>query len=121
MKTQRRRAVHAELVRESKDNPGYFRYNVTIKELDGTCHVVPAYGKDMQDAIERLVWKERIDKISNKRITIISNVVFLLGVIAAAGSIAVTHNEPFWIAVGMGVIAGAVVVTSGISKYINKK
>ena len=75
----------------------------------------------MQDAIERLVWKERIDKISNKRITIISNVVFLLGVIAAAGSIAVTHDEPFWIAVGMGVIAGAVVVTSGINKYINKK
>jgi uncharacterized membrane protein len=48
-------------------------------------------------------------------------VVFLLGVIAAAGAIAVTHDEPFWIAVGMGVIAGAVVVTSGISKYVNKK
>ena len=48
MKTQRRRAVHAELVRESKDNPGYFRYNVTIKELDDTCHVVPAYGQNIK-------------------------------------------------------------------------
>ena len=120
MKT-RRKAIDCTLIRESKDHPGYFKYQVTIQEIDGTTHVVPAYGKDMQDAIERLVWKERIDKISNKRITIISNVVFLLGVIAAAGSIAVTHDEPFWIAVGMGVIAGAVVVTSGISKYINKK
>ena len=45
MKKVRRRAIHAELVRESKDNEGYFRYNITIKEVDGTEHIVPAYGK----------------------------------------------------------------------------
>jgi len=39
MKKNRRRAVHAELVRESKDNPGYFRYNITIREKDGMEHV----------------------------------------------------------------------------------
>ena len=58
----RRKATKAELIRESKDHPGYFKYKVTILEVDGTIHDVPAYGKDMQDAIERLVWVERIDK-----------------------------------------------------------
>ena len=52
MKT-RRKAIDCTLIRESKDHPGYFKYQVTIQELDGTTHVVPAYGKDMEDALER--------------------------------------------------------------------
>ena len=62
MKT-RRKAIDCTLIRESKDHPGYFKYQVTIQELDGTTHVVPAYGKDMEDALERLVWSERKEKI----------------------------------------------------------
>lgn len=67
MAEDRRRAIKAELVEKSKSNPGYYKYQVTIKELDGSIHVVPSYGVDMQDAIGRIVKKERVQKF-NKHI-----------------------------------------------------
>ena len=65
-KYDRRRAVNCKLIRKSKSNPGYCKYEVTIAEVDGTYHKEPAYGKDMQDAISRLMWKERTYKIERK-------------------------------------------------------
>tara|TARA_Y100000389_G_C17432328_1_gene503425 strand:+ start:259 stop:660 length:402 start_codon:yes stop_codon:yes gene_type:complete len=79
---ERRRAVEAKLVEKSKSNPGYYKYQVKIRELDGREHTVPSYGVDMTDAIRRIVKnenKEKIDKIYNKRIAPItlSFMVFL--------------------------------------------
>ena len=39
---------------------------VTIAELDGTIHKQPAYGKDMQDALSRLMNTERTIRIEKK-------------------------------------------------------
>ena len=55
MLKERRRAIEAKLIEESKTSPGYFKYQVTIRELDGKVHTVPAYGYDMQDAIKILI------------------------------------------------------------------
>ena len=87
MSKNRRRAVHAELIRESRDNPGYFRYNITIREKDGMEHVVPAYGKDMQDAIERLVWNERVGKVTRSKIIAPGFAVLILSVVALSGMV----------------------------------
>ena len=120
MKKERRRAIHAELIRESKDNPGYYRYNITIKELDGTVHDVPAYGKDLEDAIERLVWNERIDKVSNNKVIAPAFAVFLLAVVALSAVIGVTQNNPIWVASGLGLCGVILSVTSLVDKYLNK-
>lgn len=64
---EKRKATDCKLVRSSTSNPGYFKYEVTIQEKDGTTHVQPAYGKDMQDAISRLIWNERVKTISASR------------------------------------------------------
>ena len=63
---KKRKAIDCKLVGPSNSNPGYFKYEVTIKEKDGNIHSQPAYGKDMQDAISRLIWNERVDKVSTK-------------------------------------------------------
>ena len=120
MKKERRRAIHADLIRESKDNPGYYRYNITIREIDGTEHVVPAYGKDLEDAIERLVWNERIEKVSNKKIIPPLFAVFLLAVVAISGVIGVTQNNPIWVASGLGLCGVILSITSLVDKYLNK-
>lgn len=120
MKKERRRAIHAELVRESKDNPGYYRYNITIKEVDGTVHDVPAYGKDLEDAIERLVWNERIDKVSNNKVIAPAFAIFLLVVVALSAVIGVTQNNPLWVAGGLGLCGAILSVTSLVDKYLNK-
>lgn len=121
MKKNRRRAIHAELVRESRDNPGYFRYNITIREKDGMEHIVPAYGKDMQDAIERLLWNERVGKVTKSKILAPSFAVFLLGIVSLSGMFAVIYNNPLWLAGGLGIVGVSLSLTSLVNTYLNKK
>ena len=65
-KYDRRRAIDCKLERRSQSNPGYCKYIVTICEKDGTVHKEPAYGKDMQDALSRLMNTERTIRIEKK-------------------------------------------------------
>ena len=65
-KYNRRRAINCEIIEKSKSNPGYCKYMITIQELDGTIHKQPAYGKDMQDAISRLINIERTVRIEKQ-------------------------------------------------------
>lgn len=112
----RRKAISAELVRESKDNPGYFRYNVEIEELDGTRHTVPAYGKDMQDAISRLVWNERAQsKLTSVIIGFILFVPFLTACVIAA-----IQNSPTWAVSGIIFSAILGIVIRQVEKYLYK-
>lgn len=120
MKT-RRKATKAELIRESKDHPGYFKYKVTIQEVDGTIHDVPAYGKDMQDAIERLVWSERIDKVTNTKGIMPMFAVLLLGVVAVSGMIGVLKDNPLWIIGGLGVAGVAMAISNYVNNYLHKE
>ena len=63
LSNKRRKAIDCQLIEESKSNPGYFKYMVTVQEKDGTVTKHPAYGLDMQDAIKRLVRSENADMV----------------------------------------------------------
>ena len=65
-KYTKRRAVDCKLIRKSKSNPGYCKYMITIAEMDGTIHKQPAYGRDMQGALSRLLKKELTVKVERK-------------------------------------------------------
>jgi len=59
----KRKAIRAELRKESQNFPGYFKYELDIQEEDGTItEGVPAYGKDLQDALQRTVKHDKIEK-----------------------------------------------------------
>lgn len=113
----RRKAIEGKLVGESKTSPGYFKYLFTIQELDGTIHDMPAYGKDMEDALERLVWVERTEKkgFSAAIITTLLTIIIVPSIIAALTS------SPVWVlgALGMATLFGVVMVR--VDKYFNKK
>lgn len=117
----RRKATKAELIRESKDHPGYFKYKVTIEEVDGTVHDVPAYGKDMQDAIERLVWSERIEKVTNKKGIMPMFAVLLLALVAVSGMIGVVKNNPLWVVGGLALAGVAMSVSNLVNNYLHKE
>ena len=80
-KYTRRRAIDCKLIERSKSNPGYCKYMITIAELDGTVHKQPAYGKDMQDALSRLMNKEMTVKVERK-LESNTGLIFLLWLIA---------------------------------------
>lgn len=114
---QRRKAIEGKLIGESKTSPGYFKYQFKILELDGSENILPAYGKDMEDALERLVWVERIDKKSFNVVTIstLLSVIIIPSIIAA-----ITNNWLFIIgSLGMAIIYGIVMVR--VDKYFNKR
>jgi hypothetical protein len=120
MKT-RRKATKAEMLRESKDHPGYYKYKVTIEEVDGTTHDVPAYGKDMQDAISRLVWTERVDKVTSKKGIMPIFAGLLLAVVALSGMIAVTKNNPLWIVGGLAIGVLSLIISNVVNNYLHKE
>lgn len=62
----KRKAIHAELRKESKTFDGWLKYEVTIQNPDGSIEKVPAYGKDLQDALSRVVHDERVRNIEKK-------------------------------------------------------
>ena len=69
MKNQKKKkkvAINAELRKESQTFDGWLKYEVTIKNEDGTLEKVPAYGKDLQDALSRVVHDYRVKVLEEK-------------------------------------------------------
>tara|TARA_R100000697_G_scaffold98103_1_gene110049 strand:+ start:22 stop:405 length:384 start_codon:yes stop_codon:yes gene_type:complete len=65
-KYKRRRAIDCKLLKKSATHKDYCKYQITIAELDGTVHKEVAYGKDMQDALSRLINTERTVRVERK-------------------------------------------------------
>lgn len=59
----KRKAIEVKYRKTSESFPEYLKYEVTILNEDGTTEVVPAYGKDLQDALDRLVTREKAEKV----------------------------------------------------------
>ncbi len=97
-KYDRRRAMKCVLLEKSKNHEGYCKYEVTIGEKDGTVHKQPAYGKDMQDALSRLINTERTVKVE-KRMERNPFIFFIAWMAAMAGPVILTdtHDTPWFI------------------------
>ena len=114
-KYDRRRAVNCKLIRKSKSNPGYCKYEVTVAEVDGTYHKEPAYGRDMQDAISRLLWKERTIKVEKK----INSTWVALAICLSIGwpaFLASQENQPLYL---ISSLAGTILLFGGIFVWYN--
>ena len=124
MNKQTRKALDCKLVGQSDINSKYYKYEVTIQEADGSVYKAPAFGRDMQDALSRLVWNERteaVSKFANKRpwmqVVPILSIFCVLGIFAFQSK---THDDPIWILAGL-VSLGAIVGISVLwSKHLEK-
>jgi hypothetical protein len=92
----KRKAIHAELRKESQTFNGWLKYEVTIQNEDGSTEKVPAYGKDLQDALSRVVHDEKVQKLE-KRTKRIPDLV--------------------WVVLWFGYILGWTMLTYEISPY----
>ena len=120
-KFDRRRALDCKLVEKSKSNPGYLKYMVTIGEKDGTIHSQPAYGKDMQGALSRLLKRELTVKVERKLETN-TGLVFLswLVLMGAPAIFFGAQNTPYYLAATFGSIIMIMVVATLWYNYITK-
>jgi len=81
----KQKVISVEYRKESNTFPDWMKYEVTILNEDGTTQKVPAYGKDLQDALSRVVHDRRVEKVEKrtKRIPDIVWVVLWFGYILA--------------------------------------
>ena len=117
----RRRALDCKLIKKSETYPKYYKYEVTIGEKDGTIHKQPAYGKDMQGALSRLMNTERTVKIERKLETN-TGFIFLAWLIVM-GTPAIffgAQNTPWYLAYTFVGIILLVTVTVLWYNYVNK-
>lgn len=124
MNKQTRKALDCRLIGQSDIDSKYFKYEVTIQEADGTVYKVPAFGRDMQDALSRLVWNERteaVSKFANKRPWM--QVVPMLSLFCVLGIFAIqskTHDDPIWILAGLASLGAIVGMSVLWSKHLEK-
>ena len=119
-KYNRRRAIDCKIVERSKSNPGYCKYMITIAELDGTVHKQPAYGKDMQDALSRLINKERTVKVERK-LESNTGLIFLVWLLCmGTPAFFVEHHTPWFLVYTMGSIFVLMMVAIWWYSYVNK-
>jgi len=120
-KYKKRRAMDCKLVGKSKANPGYCKYMITIAELDGTIHKQPAYGKDMQGALSRLLNKELTVKVERKIETNVGLIFMLWLVLMGTPSLIFgAQNTPWYIAYTFGAVVVLTAITAIWYNYIKK-
>lgn len=121
MRKEKRHAIDCKKIGESTTSPGFWKYEITIQEADGNIKKVPAYGKDMQDAISRLVWTERFGKVSgNKKITI-GLIIAWISTIIGPATISSLTNKPAYILLGIlfSILVGIGIIQ--LERYFNKR
>jgi hypothetical protein len=120
MPKNKRKAIDCKLIEPSKTSPGYFKYLITIEEVDGMVHSVPAYGKDMQDAINRLIWTERYEVAADSKILTPFIVALFAVIIILSGFYSGYKNQPIWVLLSIGVSVMFLVTLSRVEKYLKK-
>jgi len=120
-KYDRRRALNCTLIEESKNHPGYFKYDVTIGEKDGTLHKQPAYGKDMQGALSRLLNKERTVKVEKKLEHNTGWVFVIWLVLMGTPAVFADHGTPWFLAYTFGSVMVLIGVLTWWYNYVDKK
>ena len=58
----KQKVIDVKYRKGSETFPTWLKYEVTVLNEDGTNEIIPAYGKDLQDALSRVVHDKRVDK-----------------------------------------------------------
>jgi hypothetical protein len=62
----KQKVIDVKYRKDSTKFPEWMKYEVTLLNEDGSTEIIPAYGKDLQDALARVVHDNKIDKIEPK-------------------------------------------------------
>lgn len=89
--------------KDSVTFPDWLKYEITILNEDGTESLIPAYGKDLEDAISRVKHDERVEKIEKSTqkipslVFLLTWIMYMLGVV----TLQIRLDEPMVIVYGL--------------------
>ena len=119
-KYDRRRAMKAELLKRSSTHKGYCKYMITIGEKDGTIWKQPVYGKDMQDALSRVIKKELTVKVERKLETNVGLIFIIWLIVMGAPAIFAEVDSPWYLLYTFGSIVVATIMAAWWYNHVNK-
>jgi|TARA_R110001583_G_scaffold89061_1_gene230262 hypothetical protein len=120
-KYDKRRALFCKLLGKSKSYEGYYKYLVTIGEKDGTIHKQPVYGRDMQNALNRLMNKELTIKVEKKLETgwVFFAWLFAMSWPALIYGVNGIEGNMWWITLSLGSILVMTIIAVWWYNYVN--
>ena len=62
----KQKVINATYRKDSNTFPEWMKYEVEILNEDGSTTKIPAYGKDLQDALSRVVHDEKVEKLEKR-------------------------------------------------------
>jgi hypothetical protein len=62
----KQKVINVKYRKSSDKFPNWMKYEVTLMGEDGTTELIPAYGKDLQDALSRVVHDRKAEKVVSK-------------------------------------------------------
>ena len=120
-KHNRRRALESKLIKKSDTYPGYYKYEITVGEKDGSITSHPVYGKDMQNALSRLLKQELTDKVERKLETNVGLIFGLWLLLMGAPSILFgVGNTPWVLLYTFGSIIALMIISTLWYNHIKK-
>ena len=111
----KQKVINASYRKDSQTFPDWLKYEVELLNEDGTTEKIPAYGKDLQDALSRVVHDKKVVEVEQKakRIPDVVWVVlwfgYMLGLVELTYIIS-PHNSFR----GIFFLGGIAVVTAGV-------
>lgn len=73
----KQKVINVTYRKDSKTFPDWLKYEVELLNEDGSTSKIPAYGKDLQDALSRVVHDQKVEKIE-KQTKRIPDIVWVL-------------------------------------------
>ena len=73
----KQKVINVTYRKDSKTFPDWLKYEVELLNEDGSTSKIPAYGKDLQDALSRVVHDQKVEKIE-KQAKRIPDIVWVL-------------------------------------------
>ena len=120
----KKKVINVTYRKDSETFPNWMKYEVTLLNEDGTQETIPAYGKDLQDALSRVVHDDRVVQVSKvvSKIPIAVWVFTWLVAMTTSTILIMEHQEEFGDWVGLVYITAMMLITFttlSISNWFN--
>jgi hypothetical protein len=116
----KRKVINVSYRKDSKSFPDWMKYEIEILNEDGSTDTIPAYGRDLQDALSRVEHDKKVEKVS-KVIRKVPDVIWVLLWFSFVGMLTMyvmSNIEMFGTWAG-SVFIGGLMVISGVTMSIH--
>lgn len=111
----KQKVINATYRKDSTQFPDWLKYEITLLNEDGTEERIPAYGKDLQDALSRVVHDKKVIAVEKKTKRIPDAVWVVLWFGYVLGLVELTYIiSPYNSFRGIFFLGGIAVVTAGV-------